>query len=128
MISVSSISTCTYKVNGKCLLTSHTDTNLKEFLKYYRESFPHASILPKMHILEDHMVDWVKKWRIGAGLLGEQGAESIHAHMNRLDSQFCGIVNPLDRLKYIVREQNLEASPSLNMLQPPPKKYKKHKD
>ena len=76
-----------------------------------------------MCILEDHMIDWVKKWRIGAGLLGEQGAESIHAHMNRFDSKFCGIVNLLDRLKYrVVREQNLEASPSLNMLQPPPKK------
>ena len=74
------------------------------------------------------MMDWVRRWKMAAGILGEQGAESIHAHMNRLDSQFCGIVNPLDRLKYIVREQNLEASPSLNTLQPPPKKYKKHKD
>ena len=59
------------------------------------------------------MMDWVK---MGAGILEEQGAESIHAHTSRLDTQFCGIVNPLDQLKYIVREQNLEASPSLNNL------------
>ena len=46
----------------------------------YREFFPNATILPKMHILEDHVVEWMKRWKIGAGLMGEQGAESIHAH------------------------------------------------
>ena len=45
----------------------------------YREKSPQASILPKMHILEDHVVPWMRRWRIGAGLMGEQGAESIHA-------------------------------------------------
>ena len=29
---------------------------------------------------------------------GEQGAESIHAHFNRIEMQYNGIVNPLDRL------------------------------
>lgn len=57
--------------------------------------------------------------------MGEQGAESIHAHMNLLETQFHGIINPLDRLKYIVKEHNVESSPHLNSLQPPPKKYKK---
>ena len=74
------------------------------------------------------MIPWVRKYGIGSGLMGEQGAESIHAHMNRLDQQFNGIPNSLDRLKYIVREHNLESSPSLNSLMPPPKKYKKKSD
>ena len=94
-------------------------------MAFYRKSFPESSVLPKMHILEDHVVPWARKWKIGAGLLGEQGAESIHAHINRLDRQFNGIVNPLDRLKYIITEHNLESSPRLNSLQPTPKKYKK---
>ena len=33
----------------------------------------------KMHLLEDHMVDWMSAHQAGCGLMGEQGAESIHA-------------------------------------------------
>ena len=39
--------------------------------------------------------------------MGEQGAESIHAHLSRLEHQYNGIVNPLDRLRYVVNEHNL---------------------
>ncbi len=57
--------------------------------------------------------------------MGEQGAESIHAHFHRLETQYCGIVNPLDRLLYIFKEDNVESAPGLNTQQPPPKIYKK---
>ena len=91
----------------------------------YRELFPNASVLPKMHIMEDHVVPWIRKWRIGAGLMGEQGDESIHAHIARLEVQYSGMVNPLDKLRYIFNEHNVESAPGLNDLQPAPKKYKK---
>ena len=65
--------------------------SIKEFMSYYRTTFPEATVLPKMHILEDHVVDWIRKWEIGSGLMGEQGAESIHAHLNLLEAQFRGI-------------------------------------
>ena len=94
-------------------------------MHHYRESFPKASILPKMHILEDHVVPWIEKWRVGAGLMGEQGAESIHAHIGRLEDQYRGIANALERLKYIITEHNLESSPLLNSLEPEPKKRKR---
>ena len=51
-----------------------------EFMHYYRDVFPEASITPKLHILEDHMV--LLNWRVGCGLLGEQGTESIHKVYN----------------------------------------------
>ena len=57
--------------------------------------------------------------------MGEQGAESIHSHLSRLEDQYSRIVNPLDRLWYIVNEHNLESTPRLNTLQPPPKKRRK---
>ena len=63
------------------------DSNIRSVMHHYRESFPKASILPKMHILEDHVVPWIEKWRVGTGLMGEQGAESIHAHIGRLEDQ-----------------------------------------
>lgn len=85
------------------MLTSMSviDLDVKEFLEYYRKTFPKATILPKIHLLEDHMVDWLRRFHLGAGFMGEQGAESIHAHLNRLETTYTNIPNPLDRLKYI---------------------------
>ena len=65
---------------------------------------------------------WMRRWRVGSGLMGEQGAESIHAHLMRLERTYQGIPNELDRLKYIFKEQALESAPSLTCLRPPPKK------
>ena len=53
--------------------------------------------------------------------MGEQGAESIRAH---LEMQYQGIVNPLEKLKYIVMEHNMETTPGINRLRPAPRKYK----
>lgn len=57
--------------------------------------------------------------------MGEQGAESIHAHFMNLERTHQGIANEVDRLKYIVREHMLEAEPSLTSLRPPPTKRRK---
>ena len=57
--------------------------------------------------------------------MGEQGAESIHAHIGWLEAQYNGIANQVDKLRYVIQEHNLEASPLLNCLQPAPKRYKK---
>lgn len=56
--------------------------------------------------------------------MGEQGAESIHAHIMKLERVYQGIPNDLDRLKYIFKEQTLESAPSLTSLRPPLKKRK----
>ena len=37
--------------------------------------------LPKMHLLEDHMEEWLGRYYLGVGLMGEQGVESIHHHL-----------------------------------------------
>lgn len=57
--------------------------------------------------------------------MGEQGAESIHAHMMRLAEINRGIENDVKRLEYIMKEHMLESAPSLTSLRPPPKKRKK---
>ena len=72
--------------------------------------------------MEDHVIPWLERWHIGAGLMGEQGTESIHAHVMKLERQHQGIANPIDRLKYIFSEQMLESEPSLVALRPPPQK------
>ncbi len=65
-----------------------------------------------MHILEEHVVPWIRRWRLTSGLMGEQGAESIHAHIMKLERVHQAIPNDLDRLKYVFKEQTLESAPS----------------
>ena len=103
------------------IITKFTEQDFATFLEYYRRTFPDATILPKMHIMEDH-IPWLKRWHTGAGLMGEQGAESIHAHFMKLETRYQTIANPVDRLKYIFTQQILESEPSLVALRPPPQK------
>ncbi len=104
------------------------ETNIINFLKFYRHSFPKATVLPKMHTLEDHVVPWVRRWRLGSGLMGEQGAESIHAHIMKLERIHQGILDDVERLRYIMKEHVLESDPSLTCLIPAPKKRGKKTD
>ncbi len=59
-----------------------------QFYDVYRDTFPNATITPKLHMLEDHTIPFLKKWGVGLGFLGERGAESIHARFNTLRA-FC---------------------------------------
>ena len=130
---VDDLGKCTQKYCVQCMATKHCantyiilypENDIAAFLTYYRQTFPHATVMPKMHILEHHVVPWMRRWNIGAGLMGEQGAESVHSHFHRLEATYCGIPNRLDRLTYIFREHILETSPPLTNLQPPIKKRK----
>ena len=47
-------------------------------MEFYCQTFS-SSFIPKMHFLEDHVVPWMKKWKVGLSFHGKQGAESIHA-------------------------------------------------
>ena len=102
-----------------------TEQHINNFMAFYRASFPEATILPKMHILEDHVIPWFQRWHVGFGIMGEQGAESIHAHIMKLERTYQGIANDVERLKYIFKEHMLESAPSLVSLRPPPKKRPK---
>ena len=98
-------------------LTYPSETDIKKFMTHYRANFK-ATVIPKIHLLEDHITDWLKLYHLGAGLMGEQGAESIHAHLNRLESTYSGISNRVDGLKYIFQMYNLETATPLQSLQP----------
>lgn len=64
------------------------------------------------------MLDWLKKFHLGAGLMGEQGAESIHAHLNRLERTYASVPNRVERLKQIFQMYTIETAPSLQTLKP----------
>ncbi|KAL5473856.1 hypothetical protein EMCRGX_G028418 [Ephydatia muelleri] len=69
-----------------------------EFMTFFRESFPQATVPIEMHLLEDHAVPWAKSFHVGFGLLGEQGAESIHAKFTRLSLSYTAITDKVQHL------------------------------
>ena len=89
-----------------------SETKIKEFMTYYRDSFAWATVIPKMHMLEVHVIPWLKMWHIGFGLMGEQGAESIHTYFNSLKRVFHSTPDPVLRLRRMMNEHLLHIAPS----------------
>jgi len=65
--------------------TYHNDSNdliaendMDMFAEYFREQFPDVTFPPKFHMLEDHVVEFIRDHKFPLGLFGEQGEESIH--------------------------------------------------
>ena len=77
-------------------------TYIEEFMAYLHLNWPDVSISPKLHMVEEHMVRFLTRWRVGCGFLGEQGGESIHKCINLMKNRYSGIRNKMDRLKYIM--------------------------
>lgn len=90
----------------------------------YRESFPSSTVLPKMHMLEEHVVPWLQQWHVGFGMMGEQGAESIHAYFNGLKRRYNTNGSALTNLKRMMYEHLLHVAPANVAVKPLPKKRK----
>eukprot|EP00731_Ephydatia_muelleri_P000748 Em0001g748a len=67
------------------------EQSVQEFMELFRTNFPKGTIPIKMHMVEDHAVQWARSTHVGFGLLGEQGAESIHAKFNNLARAYSAI-------------------------------------
>ena len=77
-------------------------------------------------MMEDHVVDFISQWRIGLGMLGEQGAESIHTRFNQLARTYSNMTNGVERLRSVMLEHYRQICPENIAHQPPPaKKIKK---
>ncbi|KAI8496816.1 hypothetical protein Bbelb_254710 [Branchiostoma belcheri] len=44
---------------------SNLDFSIKHFLAKYRELFPTSSVSVKMHLLEEHVIPWIRCWGVG---------------------------------------------------------------
>ncbi len=73
-------------------------------------------------------MDFIWWWRVGLGMLGEQGAESIHAHFNHLERIYANMRNGVTRLQSTVAEHHRQVCPDNIVRQPPIKKRKKTED
>ena len=91
---------------------------IDEYLAYYRGIFPDGRIIIKQHLLEDHVVPWIRRWGFGMGLHGEQGGESIHAQFNEISANNRGIVCPLKRTLSVLQDHLTLVSPTIQEKQP----------
>ncbi len=97
-------------------------------MAFYRNSFPLASITPKLHLLEDHMVPFIRRFGVGFGFLGEQGVESIHARFNGIRRNYVNMRSPVQRLAAILTEHLTQVCPDNVVKQPALKKRKTKED
>ena len=72
-----------------------------------------AVLTPKLHLLEEHTIEFLRQWRVGFGMLGEQGAESIHAANNNLKRIYANVHNREEQLKLVTQEHHKRVCPLL---------------
>ncbi|KAI8481626.1 hypothetical protein Bbelb_406270 [Branchiostoma belcheri] len=101
------------------------DEAIKSLMAFYRETFPTSSITVKMHMLEDHVVDWIRTWGFGLGFHGEQGIEEIHAALNNVGRTTWGIANKTKQLQSLLYNHLIAVSPDHKGGVPAPKKRTK---
>ena len=76
-------------------------------------------------MMEDHVVDFISQWRVGLGMMGEQGAESIHTVFNQLNRTYANITNKVAKLKSMMTEHHRQICPENSIYRVPPAKRKK---
>ncbi len=81
---------------------------------YWRKNWPNESVTPKMHILEEHMVPFIRKWKRACGFYGEQGAEGIHRVFNKIGNNHASINDPMMRLKSMLKRQHIDTYPKVH--------------
>ena len=97
-------------------------------MEYFRTTFPSQSVTPKLHMLEDHVVDFINKWKFGLGMYGEQGGESIHPEFNRLKKTYASVRPNTARVKVMLEQHHLTVKPLAKSMTPQIKKRKINKD
>ena len=82
--------------------TDELEANIESFMIFLRSKFPDIRTSPKLHILEDRVVPFIRKCGVGSGLYGEQGGESIQKTINAMKHNYRNIKNACERLKYVM--------------------------
>ena len=88
---------------------------INTYMTLFRQLFPGKTI-PKQHILETHIIPFIKTTPFGLGLLGEQGTEMCHQTIKILEKRAEGIKNKLKKMKFIMNSQLLQVNPDLKAI------------
>eukprot|EP00731_Ephydatia_muelleri_P014501 Em0008g221a len=97
------------------------DQAIKNFFSSFDRNFKSIARTLKM---QDHMLQWLSMHQAGCGLMGEQGAESIHTKFNSSLRTYSAIKDPVAKMKSILQDHYLSISPHMTSALPLPKKRK----
>ena len=112
----------------RTFFTLSTEQDIEAFVTFFRSNFPDATFPPKMHMLEEHVVPFLRRWHFPLGFFGEQGGESIHKDFVQLASTFSHVKPSTMHLKKMLEEHHLVVHPKNRELIPEKKKrnFKRH--
>ncbi len=96
----------------------HTDTDIESFVTYYKETFPTATFIPKLHILQKHTSSQMRRWGVAFGLMGELGCDSIHKQFNQLREIYKSIPDGVQKLRCMMKEHFIHIAPTKIAQQP----------
>ena len=65
------------------------------------------SITPKMHILEEHVPEFARKWGT-VGFFGEDVIETLHKDYNSMIRRYCAVRRVVDQMQVIDDFKNLK--------------------
>ena len=95
----------------RCHYFTYTGIVIDKFTAYYRSTFPEATVTLKVHIMEDHIIQFLQMWQIGFGFHGEQGVESLHVLIRRTCKDATSLYNYWPtRNYYAARTTNISAN------------------
>ena len=95
---------------------------IDDYLNHYRVMLG-GKIIVKMHLLEDHAVEHLRKFKMGFGLLGEHGFESIHHKFKETWNHNIS-KPPTKRLWCSMERHHVNVVPYLQSLKPQVKRRK----
>ena len=76
---------------------------INNYMSFYRNKFP-CKVIPKMHLLEHHVPQWILAHGVGLGLYSEQGGEGLHSVFNVLKRNHAAIRNGVCQLDSMMKE------------------------
>ena len=82
--------------------TDELEANIESFMIFLQSKFPDIRVSPKLLILENHVVPFIRRCGVVSGFYGEQGGESIHKTINAMKHDYSNIKNACERLKYVM--------------------------
>ncbi|KAL5510274.1 hypothetical protein EMCRGX_G005790 [Ephydatia muelleri] len=95
-------SQCHNFYNKNCITEQDKSTladSIQEFFSYLGHACPGMKRTVKMHLLKDHVSEWVDMNNAGFGLMREQGTEAIQIHFKKLYRTYGSMANKVQRLK-----------------------------
>ena len=85
-------------------------------------TWPDQSVTPKLHLLEDHALEYIENWGASFGLYGEQGIEELHSTFNKIKLNYISMHLSTKRLEATLKENFMRVNAESVFLRPPPAK------